>query len=53
MRMPPFLTIEREVLALSPRFHPEEAHERQRYDVLVEVCSHGGDKQEHGVLVHE
>ena len=23
-------------------FHPEEAHERQRYDVLVEVCSHGG-----------
>ena len=23
-------------------FHPEKAHERQRDDVLVEVCSHGG-----------
>ena len=31
----------------------EDGHERQCYDVSVEVCSHGGDKQEHGVLVHE
>ena len=31
----------------------EDSHERQCHDGSVEVCSHGGDKQEHGVLVHE
>ena len=31
----------------------EDGHERQCHDVSVEVCSHGGDKQEYGVLVHE
>ena len=31
----------------------EDSHERQCHDVSVEVCSHGGDKQEYGVLVHE
>ena len=31
----------------------EDGHERQCHDVSVEVCSHGSDKQEYGVLVHE
>ena len=31
----------------------EDCHERQSHDVPVEVGSHGGNKQEHGVLVHE
>ena len=31
----------------------EDSHEWQCHDVSVEVCCHGGDKQEHGVLVHE
>ena len=31
----------------------EDSHKRQCHDVSVEVCSHGGDKQEYGVLVHE
>ena len=31
----------------------EDCHERQSHDVPVEVGSHGGNKQEDGVLVHE
>ena len=31
----------------------EDGHERQCHDVSVEICCHGGDKQEYGVLVHE
>ena len=31
----------------------EDDHERQYHDISVEVCSHGGNKHEYGVLVHE
>ena len=31
----------------------EDGHERQCHDVSVEVCRHGGNEKEHGVLVHE
>ena len=46
---------ETEEEALDPvrGLHPEHAHERQRDDVPVEVRRHGGEQQEHGVLVHE
>ena len=46
---------ETEEEALDPvrGFHPEETHEGQRDDIQVEVGGHGGEQQEHGVLVHE
>ena len=31
----------------------EDGHERQCHDVSIEVGSHGGNEQEHSILVHE
>lgn len=31
----------------------EDSHEGQSHDVSVEICCHGCNKQEDGVLVHE